>query len=149
MNQMYPKDLGSIFTMLKLEYGTFQRKETPVNIPYDDYILHAALRKGPVISRPKKGLYVEVQDLGSSTEQSFVFHMSVLDASVLQEQWPEFDTCLVGAWKLQASTGLLKTIRIFEKKDPKAIQDFLLDSASHDFVRKRYEALFVTKNKDE
>jgi hypothetical protein len=138
-----------LFRMLKIEFGTFYRKSRPFELPFDDYVIHAALRKGPIVSRPMQALYVEVQDLGSSREHSFVFHMSVLDASVLIEQCPDFEQCLVGAFKLHASTGLLKPIRIFEKKEAQAIQDFLLDSASHDFIRKRYEALFATKNKDE
>jgi hypothetical protein len=120
-------------------------------LPFDDYVFHLVIKKGPTVSKIGCPVFTEVYDLAEATQdhQRHVFKMSILDASTLSEQWPLFETTgLVGSFKFQSSSGLLKAIKIFEDTDISRIWSFLLDASSHVFVRSRYEQIHQQKQND-
>jgi len=128
--------------MLQIRYTQTFKK--PLELPLDDYAFHMLLTLGRVVSKPSGPLYVEATD-GSATDTSecLVFRMSLIDATTVASQWPEFSTTgLVGQWRLSSTTGLLKLVKAFEKRhDSEAVKAFLKDAQSSDFMRQRYTAL--------
>ena len=120
-------------------------------LPFDDYVFHMVLKKGPTISNIGHPVFTEVYDLAQdlSDQKRHIFKMSVLDASSLVEQWPSFETSgIAGSFKFQSTSGLLKSMKIFDEQDPEKLWTFLLDPSSHTFVRTRYEALYQLKQND-
>lgn len=110
-----------------------------VKLPCDDYIFHALLTRGPVVSKPNERVYVEAYD--GAAADSLVFHMSLLEASAVMDAFPAFeDAGLVASWKLSATTGLVTLIAVAPCNNDEQVRQFLMSSASAEFVRSRYEA---------
>lgn len=96
-------------------------------IKIDEYIFHAVLKKGRIVSKPTE-LYAEAIDFSS---KNYVFRMTLLESSIVSENWPNFDTVgLVGEWKLMTN-GLLKLVKCFESTNEKLIMEFLKSSKSN------------------
>jgi hypothetical protein len=107
----------------------------------DDYVLRAVLRRGPIVSTPDGPQYVRVHDLSEDAEGRHpIFRMSVLEASMLVDKYPEFEERgLAGTFKMAAPNGLLKLMAPFDHKgDQEALKAFLTDPASAEFLRSRY-----------
>lgn len=117
--------------------------KTILQVPVDDYTLHMILKRGPVVSSINKPLYVQAIDFVHNNNASHVFRMSLLEATRISEEHPEFETFgLVASWQLQTN-GLLKFISKAPCTfDEDSIKQFLLDSVSHDIVRLRYLTFF-------
>jgi len=115
--------------------------KTSVQIPVDDYTLHMILKRGSIVSSVNKPLYVQALDYVHHNDRSHVFKMSLLEASRISEEHPEFDSHgLVATWQLQTN-GHIK----FVSKAPctlDTMKQFLLDETSHEIVRSRYETFF-------
>ena len=105
--------------------------------PLDDYVMHMVVRRGPVVSKRREGLYVEARDM-----TGLVFRMALVEASQLSERHEAFDgDGLVGTWQLVGSTGRLKLLKTFAgDATAEAVRAFLLKTASTDAVRQRYAA---------
>lgn len=113
--------------------------------PLDDYVWHMVLRQGRMINKSNEPCVVEALDFSSSDGRVLVFHMTPLEASLISEQYPEFlTTGLVGRWKMNATTGLLKLLNTVLYITANDIKAFLTDPASNVFVRQRYVNNFET-----
>ena len=111
-----------------------------IQVPIDDYIFHAVMRRGPVVSKPGRPMYIEVMDFSESpvTHSVVLFRMSLLDASIVSEAYPDFDTTGIPAiWQLQTN-GTLK-FNSYMPKTYESVQSFLLDAQSNAFLRERYK----------
>lgn len=132
---------GSAFTVVK-----------PLEIPVDDYLVHLVVRKGPAVSRVEGPAYVEVLDLSGDPNDGthLAFKMSIVDASIVAEQFPEFETSgLVATWRLQAADGLLKLVTAFDgREDQDLVRGFLVDSKSHRWARDRYKTSLGIEEKE-
>ena len=115
-------------------------------IPYDDYVIHAVVRRGAVRSTPYQDPYVEIHDLCEDTTLGthFVVRMKLMDASYLSDLYQErFEgPGLGGVFNLKAQTGLLTFVKAHEGQTQEELTDFLLDSSSHELVRHRYDSVF-------
>lgn len=113
-----------------------------IDVPRDDYKLHALLRKGPVVSTVNSPLIVQVHDAAVVHEKHLVFPMSLVDASVVASEHPEFEAGgLLGSWKLVCKadgTFSLKLVEAFDAKDQQSVIGFLCSSTSAPFVADRY-----------
>lgn len=110
--------------------------------PIDDYVLHMVVRRGPVVSKRREGLYVQAKDL-----TGLVFRMALVEASQISERHEDFDgDGLVGVWQLVGSTGMLKLVKTCENKTSGSVKAFLLEPASA--VKARYESA-LAGNKDD
>jgi hypothetical protein len=108
-----------------------------IELPVEDYTFNAVLKKGRTVSS-SKSLYVEAIDFGT---QKFVFKMTLMDASIVSDSWPEFEADgLVGQWRLQSS-GLLKLVQGHTSKNAKTVKEFLLDQSSHNIFRQYYKTI--------
>lgn len=93
----------------------------------DEYLFHAVLKRGRIVSKPTE-LYAEAIDFSN---KNYIFRMTLLESSIVSENWPNFDTVgLVGEWKLMTN-GLVKLVKCYESNDPKLIMDFLKSSKSN------------------
>lgn len=123
-----------------VSYGLLQ--ESKIDVPMDDYILHMVLKKGRVVSAPRKPIYVEAIDLADKDGLVHCFKMSMVDAFQLSDTFPEFSTRgLVGSWRLVGSTGQLKLIKAFESHNEDAVKAFLTSPESHSLALDRYKLL--------
>ena len=108
----------------------------------DDYIFNMILKRGHIVSK-KNEIYVEVIDIAELDEYNLVFKMTVLEASVLSEKYPAFESQgLLAQWKLDSANNLIKLYKIFENNSFELTRAFLLDSASNVIVRERYNKLY-------
>lgn len=132
--------------MLSIEQsnGSLFHKKS-IQVPVDDYTLHMILKRGPIVSSINKPLYVQAIDFVHHDDLSHIFKMSLLEASRISEECPEFDSYgLVAVWQLQTN-GLLKFVsRAPCVSDEDSIKQFLLENVSHEIVRSRYAHYFNT-----
>jgi hypothetical protein len=140
--------------MLAIRQQCASRPSAALEVPNDDYVFHAVLRCGRVVSKPNKRLVTEVHDLGVAADgRSYVFEMTVLEASRLLDLYPCFgQEGLPGQWRLQGLAGLVKLGRPLEPAggpyEAAKVVEFLLELTSCDFVRERYaESLRGPHNK--
>lgn len=115
--------------------------KTGLDVPADDYVFHAVLRCGRVVSKPGKRLYTEAIDLAQVDGSNLVFQLTVLEASRILDLFPSFgERGLPGVWRMQASSTFVKLARPFEPYELEKVKAFLLQSSSASFVRSRYES---------
>jgi len=123
---------------IELRSGIMKKE---LQVPIDDYILHAVMKRGSIVSRPGKPLYVEVLDF-STHNNIMVFKMTLLDSSCLMELHPQFDEGLPGIWQLMMN-GYLRFVGLVPKQF-ESIEAFLVDGQSNALVRERYKKIFGT-----
>jgi len=117
-----------------------------VQIPIDDYTFHAAMKRGKLVSRPNEMVYVQAIDLSQDAEGSqFSFKMSVVESSLLEQKYPEYEDGLLGQWAINGTTGLLSFKGPFLSKHYEEIVAFLSDVKSNTLLRSRYEASLSNK----
>ena len=115
-------------------------KASKISVPMDDYVMHLVLRKGRVVSSARKTIFVEAIDLADKDGHVHSFKMSMVDAFQLSDTYPEFETGLVGSWRLVGSTGQIKLIKAFEDRKADAVKAFLLSKESHAIALDRYSS---------
>jgi len=119
--------------------------KTSVQIPVDDYTLHMILKRGSVVSSYDRPLYVQALDFVHHNDKSHVFKMSLLEASRISEEHPEFDSYgLVAVWQLQTNGHIKFVSKAPCTLDESSMKQFLLDETSHEIVRSRYETFFTS-----
>ena len=64
----------------------------------------------------------------------------------LIETYPDMETVGICA-TFKLSNGYLKFVKLFDSKDFEDTKTFLCDTASHEFVRSRYEEFYETNFK--
>jgi hypothetical protein len=117
-------------------------------IEAQDYIFRMIGKRGRVVSLKREQVYCEIIDLCyDENNESRIFKMSLVDASILDQQRPEFTSKkvaegLLGTWKLLAN-GTIKFVEHYDGTlSTEAITDYLLSDVSHAFVRAKYEKVF-------
>ena len=121
----------------------YSRKEKKLyGLEAHDYTFHAIMKRGSLVASPSKA-YVEAIDFSS---KEFVVELSPMQASVLVESWPDFETGLLGIWRLvydeKVKKPSLSFIRPSTARSPAEIKAFLCDSESHVLFREAYKATF-------
>ena len=118
-------------------------QQSKLEVPMDDYILNMVLRRGRIVSSPRKPIFVEAIDLANHDGLVHSFRMSMVDSFQTSETYPEFSLeGLVGTWRLVGSTGQIKLLKAFENRNnSEAVKSFLLNSESHSLARDRYTTL--------
>ena len=128
---------------MKLDSYTFNAY---VDLPEDDYVFHMIVVRGRVVSREREKHYVEIIDAcRDESNRQLVFKMSVANASLLEQLYPHIKMGLIGQFNL-SSDGFLTFVREAPKDD---CRKFLLDDASHDFMRSRYCAELCATDPEE
>ena len=102
-------------------------------INVEEYVFHMIVKQQQLISSPEE-TFTECIEF---SKKAFIFKLSILEASRILDQNPDFLTGLVGSWKL-STNGYLNLIKVFESKDPNQIENFLQDKASHSLIRPYY-----------
>lgn len=118
-------------------FGILQASK--LQVPIDDYVMHMVLRRGLVVSCPRKPIYVEAIDMAPHNDSVHCFKMSLVDSFQLMDTYPEFADGIVGSWRLVGSTGHIKLIKAFDDRNhAEAVKKFLLSEESHAIASERY-----------
>ena len=125
----------------------YQTKRRPLRIAFDEYVFHAVMKKGKLVSKPNEVAYVQVLDCAQDLDDmnQLVFKMSIVEASFLEQTWPQFDLDgILGVWNINGTNGFISLKQRMHLTDFEEVKAFLMDSKSYELVRLRYEANFIT-----
>lgn len=103
-----------------------------------DYTFNAIIKQGSLVASPSRA-YVEAIDFSS---KEFMFQLSPMQASVLMESWPDFETGLCGTWRLsfneKSKLPSLSFLRAYNGRSAPEVTAFLRDAESFILFRDAY-----------